>query len=266
MNQSAASFLTFISIATGGLIFIAFIIILFVIFYQRKIFSKQNQLDQLTIENQKQLLNAVLTTKESEQKRIAQELHDEIGSSVNSLKMHLHTLPIEELSKYKIADELVLISKNIRRISNDLMPAVLEELGLVAALKHICKRFQDATQIKFIYTENVNLKLSLTKIEELSMYRILQELFTNICKYSTANLVEIELKNDFNDFSIRVFDNGTGFIPSKENYTSSKDSLGLKNIQSRIQQLGATIHYEYGKPKGTIVTLTLKNKQDDHKN
>jgi signal transduction histidine kinase len=140
MNQSAASFITFISIATGGLILIAFIIILFVIFYQRKMFAKKNQLNQLTIENQKQLLEAVLTTKETEQKRIAQELHDEIGSSVNSIKMYLHSIPLEEQVKQKLTDDLVHVSKNIRRISNDLMPAVLEELGLIAALKYLCKK------------------------------------------------------------------------------------------------------------------------------
>ena len=58
---------------------------------------------------------------------------------------------------------------------------------------------------------------------------------------------------------IRIFDNGTGFIPSKENYTINNESLGLKNIQSRVQQLNATLSYEYGKPKGTLVTLTLNS-------
>lgn len=259
MNQSATSFITFISIATGGLILIAFIIILFVIFYQRKMFAKKNQLNQLNIENQKQLLEAVLTTKEAEQKRIAQELHDEIGSSVNSIKMYLHSITLEEQAKQKLTDDLVHISKNIRRISNDLMPAVLEELGLIAAIKYLCKRFQEASQLKFIYSDELSVDLNLSKKDALIVYRILQELLNNICKYSHANLVEIDVKHSQKKTMIRIFDNGTGFIPSKENYTINNESLGLKNIQSRVQQLNATLMYEYGKPKGTLVTLTLNS-------
>ena len=91
---------------------------------------------------------------------------------------------------------------------------------------------------------------------ELSLYRVVQELLNNIVKYSKATKVELNIRHDNKKMIIELNDNGTGFIPS-ETYLSKTDSLGLKNIISRIQQVRAKIDYSLLEPRGTRVTLTL---------
>lgn len=255
MNEEKILFL--IVIGTATLFFIALAIIGFVVVYQRKIFAKQSQISHLETENQKELINAVLTTKEMEQKRIAQELHDEIGSSINAVKMSLISMNIPSDSKKILTDELFQISKNVKRISNELMPSVLEELGFHQALIHLIKKFQDSSTIHFEIHSELDNPFPLDKSVELSLYRVLQELINNICKYSQATEVVLTVHHTSEILDINLVDNGSGFIPSFDNLTKS-DSLGLKNIKSRLQQIHGTDEYSFIEPKGTKVSIHLK--------
>lgn len=249
--------LLIITLGTVGLFLLALGLIAFIVIYQRKIFAKQSRISHLETENQKELINAVLITKEMEQKRISQELHDEIGSSINAVKMSLIGMNIPADSKKLISDELIQISKNVRRISNELMPSVLDELGFHQALVQLIKKMQDSSSIQFeIHTEIVN-PYPLDKSVELSLYRVLQELINNICKYSQASEVVLTVHHTADILNIYLVDNGSGFIPSFENLAKS-DSLGLKNIKSRLQQIQGTDKYSINEPKGTKVSIHLK--------
>lgn len=251
------SILYLITIGTATLFFIAIAVIGFVVVYQRKIFTKQSKISQLETENQKELINAVLTTKEMEQKRIAQELHDEIGSSINAVKMSLISMNIPADSKKLLSDELIQISKNVRRISNELMPSVLDELGFHQALVHLVKKFQDSSAIHFEVHSELENPYPLEKTVELSLYRVLQELMNNICKYAQATEVVLTIHHTSDTMEINLADNGTGFVPSEETLTKG-DSLGLKNIKSRLQQIHGTEEYTVNEPKGTKVRIHLK--------
>lgn len=246
-----------IAVGTVGMIVMIIAIIAFVIIYQRRIFHKHQQIAELETETQKELINAVLTTKEMEQKRIAQELHDEIGSSINAVKMSLISMNIPADSKKLLSEELLLISKNVRRISNELMPSVLDELGFHQALVHLIKKFQDSSSIKFEIHSELENPYPLDKTVELSLYRVLQELMNNICKYSQATEVVLTIHHTKDSIDINLVDNGTGFIPSEDTLTKG-DSLGLKNIKSRLQQIHGTEEYTVNEPKGTKVTIHLK--------
>jgi len=246
-----------IAFGTAAMVFIALAVVTFVIMYQRKMFTKQNQLAQLETENQKVLVNAVLTAKEMEQKRIAQELHDEIGSSVNAVRMSLIGMTIDDETKKKLNTELTDISKNVRRISNELMPSVLDELGFHQALVHLVKKYQESSQIEFEILTNLEDPYPLDKKVELSLYRILQELMNNIVKYSKATNVILTIHHNSKEIEINLVDNGDGFIPDENNLTKG-DSLGLKNIKSRLQQINGEENYSLNTPKGTKVTIHLK--------
>lgn len=244
------------TLGTGGMVMLAVMVIVFIVIYQRRIFKKKTQIAEMEMETQRLLMDAVLTTKELEQKRIAQELHDEIGSSVNAVKMSLIYMELSEDTRVKLNDDLLTISKNVRRLSNELMPSVLDELGFQQALIHLVKRFQESTNTVFETTQMVDLPFFIDKSVELSLYRVIQELINNILKYSNATKVELNVRHDSRYLLIELKDNGTGFIPS-EMYLSKTDSLGLKNIISRIQQVRAKIDYSLLEPSGTKVTIQL---------
>jgi signal transduction histidine kinase len=246
-------------IGTTTLIFIAIGVIGFVVIYQRKIFAKSSRIAQLETENQKELVNAVILAKEMEQKRIAQELHDEIGSSINSIKMSLIGMPLPEDIKSNLTEDLLQISKNVRRISNELMPSILEELGFHQAIKHLVKKFQTATKMKMEVIIELEDPYPLEKQVELSLYRVLQELINNVVKYANATEMVLTIHHTSNNIDINLIDNGNGFVPDQDNLTKG-DSLGLKNIKSRIQQIEGHEEYSILEPKGTKVHIHLKKK------
>jgi signal transduction histidine kinase len=245
------------TLGTGGMVMLAVMVIVFIVIYQRRIFKKKTQIALMEMENQRAMMDAVLKTKELEQKRIAQELHDEIGSSVNAVKMSLIYMQLEESARIKLNEDLLMISKNVRRLSNELMPSVLDELGFQQALVHLVKRFQESSNCVFDINQHASDPFSMDKAMELSMYRIIQELINNIIKYAKATKVTISVMHNDRAIKIELSDNGSGFIPT-DAYLSKTDSLGLKNILSRVQQINADISYELLEPSGTKVTLIVK--------
>lgn len=255
MNDDTLFFL----IATGtiGMVVIIVAIIGFVIVYQRKIFQKHQQLSELETQNQKALLEAVLVTKANEQKRIAQELHDEIGSSINAVKMSLIPMDLQPELKKQLNEELFQISKKVRRISNELMPSILDELGFHQAVAHLVRKNNESSPIQFDIESEVSEPFELSKMTQLSLYRVLQELMNNIVKYSNAKNAMVTIFHTADFLDINLVDDGEGFVPSMENL-SKTDSLGLKNIISRLQSVNGTSQYELNQPKGTKVSIHLK--------
>lgn len=254
LNDSEIVFM--MTLGTGGMVMLAVMVIVFIVIYQRRIFKKKTQIAEMEMETQRLLMDAVLTTKELEQKRIAQELHDEIGSSVNAVKMSLIYMDLQDGTREKLNEDLLTISKSVRRLSNELMPSVLDELGFQQAIVHLVKRFQESSSIIFETKQQVDLPFLIDKSTEMSLYRVVQELINNVVKYSQATKVVLNIRHDNKKLIIELNDNGTGFIPS-ETHLSKSDSLGLKNIISRIQQVRAKIDYSLLEPSGTRVTITI---------
>ena len=245
-----------IAVATIMMVVIVIAIIGFVIIYQRKIFQKHQQLSDLEMGNQKALVEAILVTKVNEQKRIAQELHDEIGSSINAIKMSLIPMDIWPELKKQLTDELVQINHKVRKISNELMPSVLDELGLNLAIGHLVRKTNETGLIKLDLVTDFHHPFELSKMTQISLYRIIQELINNILKYSNAQNTRLSILHTEDILEINITDDGDGFIPSVETLSKS-DSLGLKNIISRVQSINATIQYQMNTPKGTIVSIHL---------
>ena len=239
-------------IGTMTMILVALGLIIFIVFYQRKIIAKQRLINDLELDNQKKLVAAEINTKEREQKRIAQELHDDIGASLTAIRFMTQQIDDSQNVKIELMDALGVAAGKVRRISNDLLPHVLEELGLKDALIFLTSEFNKQGEVKFSFDEGVQEVLKLEKSEELSIYRIVQELCNNILKYAEASKVEIEFRSSKTGFVVNVVDDGNGIIPIKD---GRSESLGLKNIESRIQFIEGSIKIKLGKQKGTIVTI-----------
>jgi signal transduction histidine kinase len=242
-------------IGTAVMMLFIFAIVLFIIIYQRRISLKQAEIVALELENQKELMSAVIVSKEQEQRRIAEELHDDVGSILTAIKFSIPQLVKEEETKVLLINNISEAIQKVRRISNELLPSVLDELGLTTAIEALIKTLSNQN-IRFNFTVDINSEKNSKNIDknvELAFYRILQELINNIIKYANANQVFILLKIENDNLILSIQDDGLGFVPL-DHIEKSIPSLGLKNIESRIQQINGFIHYEKTNP-GTKVTL-----------
>ena len=240
---------------TAGMLLLAFAIIIFVIAYQRRLYTKQRELKELELETQKQLMEAVILTKEKEQKRIAQELHDGIGSALTALKVSLIQMDLLAEDKKWIGDSIKSIGNDVRRISNELMPSILEDMGLQMAMRKLVEMLERSSKIKFNLVQQSELSQHIhSDQEELAIYRVIQEILNNIVKYANASEVLVVEKIEQNHYVLEIIDNGDGFSPSENDLTKS-GSLGLKNIKSRIQQVNGSIEYNKLVSGGTKVII-----------
>lgn len=245
-------------LGTAVMVTLALFIIIFVVIYQRRLYSKQREMNELELEAQRELMEAVILAKEKEQKRMAQELHDGIGSALTALKMSIIQMNLVPEHKKQIDTNIKAISADVRRISNELMPSVLEDMGLQAALERLAQRIRGATLIECKYSRNNALDSLHNEEAQLALYRVVQELVNNIIKYAKATEISIAEEIIDGNYVLSISDNGTGFEPSESELTKP-GSLGLKNIKSRIQQVGGTITYKKLSPKGTNVNIEIRN-------
>jgi signal transduction histidine kinase len=141
------------------------------------------------------------------------------------------------------------------------LPSILEELGLVTAVKSLIKTLSDNKALTYIF-EAYGEQVRHPKDVELACYRVLQELLNNILKYAHATNVRVEITTNQTGIQITVVDDGNGFIP-EDHIDRERPSLGLKNIESRIQQIQGDITYEKRLPKGTKVLIDWKRHERD---
>lgn len=197
--------------------------------------------------------------RENERALISREVHDELGQSMTALKLDLN-----QMYKYfsnnqeavKRLDNMIgLISNTIKivqRISSDLRPGILDDLGLVAAIEWYCDEFENRTGIKCsIELDNSDYNDSR---KSLTFFRVLQECLTNVIRHSRATYVNVELHNSRKGTTLTIHDNGIG-IPAEK--IDSYNSMGLINVRERVRQFNGkvTILSKYG--KGTKITVFI---------
>ena len=196
-------------------------------------------------ENQLRLLSRrLLETQESERKNISRELHDEIGQTLTAAKINLQS--IQRITKsQKIVNELdVTISyleqslQQVRDISLDLRPSILDDLGIEAALRWLITRFTQNAKLKFeLEFSPANLKLP--KELELDCYRVTQEALNNIVKHAEAKNVKISLLLEGELIHLKITDNGKGFDVQKARELAIKGkSLGILGMEERVKLAG----------------------------
>lgn len=175
--------------------------------------------------------NQILQTQETERRRLAQDLHDDLGGTLSAIKgrianeaVHLETIHLVE----KAIEDLRLVSRN-------LMPPELTNEGLVKAIFHTIERLQNASKIEFTYIPFGKV-VQLSEEKELNIYRIVAELLNNIVKHSKATKAIIQLVYYNNYLLISLEDNGIGINTNENTW-----GIGLKNINSRVEFMKAKI-------------------------
>jgi two-component system, NarL family, sensor kinase len=212
----------------------------------------------------KELTQRVFDAQEEERGRVARELHDGISQILVGVRYALdntrrrlargdHDGAQDPLDKG--LDNLGTAITEVRRISRDLRPGVLDDLGLGPALKALTDDFSERTGIETEFT-TVVFRNRLDQDAKIALYRIAQEALTNIERHSEATHVTMDLRGHKKGATMRITDNGRG-IRSGPDHVSS--GLGLRNMQERIEQLDGTLRIlsSRGAQSGTVIEVHL---------
>jgi PAS domain S-box-containing protein len=208
------------------------------------------------------------SAREEEGNRIAREIHDELGGALTSLKWDLESLDkvISEsrdqlqlqILREKIAAMLRLSETTIsavRRISSELRPSVLDDLGLADAIEWQAREFQARTGI-ICHCECSVENVYLNQEQSTAVFRILQEALTNILRHAQATRVDIAIKEEADEFVLTISDNGRGIT---EDDKSRLQSLGLLGMRERAHLIGGEIDITGIEGQGTVVTVRVPN-------
>jgi PAS domain S-box-containing protein len=211
------------------------------------------------------LASQMIHAQETERKRISMELHDDLGQILTVLKLQVREidsgLPVDfqELRSHcaDLRNNIDEVIEKMRRLSRDLSPSILVDLGLPAALRYLTEEFSKYHDIK-LSLKMGHIRNRFTAAEEINLYRIFQEVLNNIVKHAQATRIEITIKKHNEQVTFRVHDNGKGFnrdhILSKD--TSSR-GLGLTAIGERIRMLGGTLEISSQEGEGTSIAFVV---------
>ncbi len=210
-----------------------------------------------------QLMNA----QEKERKRIAMELHDELGPSLAVLKMQIRGIQKQLGADQKNIKEeceqvrsyLNEVIDNVRRLCHDLSPTVLEHMGLIQGLGHLIDGFANQFRITRAFELDAE-NLPLTLEDQIMIYRIFQESLNNIAKHARATEVLMTLKEESGTIRLEVQDNGAGFDAPK--VLSRHRGLGLAALDERARMLGGTVKIQSQPGKGTCIACTIPLRPD----
>ena len=206
------------------------------------------------------LNSSIQTVREEERTNIAREIHDELGQQLTALKMDASWLNKKIMGNAvmteKINDMISLIDetvKIVRRISADLRPIILDDIGLIAALEWYSAEFEKRTGIPCSF-QSVFSELQLSKEIAICVFRIYQETLTNVARHSEATQVETKVDKVSETLLLTIKDNGKGFDSLA---VRNKRTLGILGMKERAGMCGGNFSIESIDRKGTTVTLTL---------
>jgi signal transduction histidine kinase len=202
----------------------------------------------------------LLRVQEDERKRISRELHDETGQALMVIRLYLGMMEPSVTArnvKGKIRETVEVVDRTIegiRRIIGKLSPLVLQELGLVAAIRKEAKDLAKTTGVKarVMISEEVG---RLAPGTEQAIYRVVQEALHNVAKHSQAKNVTVEMTRESRTIHLVVEDDGTGIQPRSSN--SRGHSFGLAGIKERIAMLGGVSRVISAKGKGTRIEISV---------
>lgn len=204
--------------------------------------------------------------REYERTKMSREIHDELGQQLTALKMDIDwVLHKQENQKKSVIVKLKEMLKmnddimtTIRRISFDLRPAIIDDLGLIAALEWKCNNFEKKTGISCQFISNIKERKFESNFS-INTFRILQETFTNISRHAEAKSVVVNVNQNKTELFIEIVDDGKGI--NNENINNGK-TLGILGMKERAALLGGSLVIEGTKNIGTITKLKLPFKNE----
>lgn len=253
-NQDITNIKLLITLGILITLFIAAVVILFVVYYQRKMLLKEASIKLMEQEKQIELFKASVEAEEKQKEKIARNLHDEINPILNTLKFNLtkHRIKAQknELDPVNmIADEKTLdnVIEGIRTICYDLIPSFFLEYGLIVSLESYVKSIQRIGEITGEFKADVipEEMESFNRQEQLNIYRVCLEVLNNLFKHSDCTFFKASIKSINQSLVFEITHNGKGITNEEMNiFTEKSKGLGLKSLKARIILLKANINYQ----------------------
>jgi signal transduction histidine kinase len=237
-------------------VLISVVILLSLIFIKR-IFNIQKQIEALRKQNESRVLSAILKTEEKERQHFAKELHDGLGPLLSAVKMTISAMGRDKGNTKFAGNAEKQIDESIttlREISNKLSPHVLNNFGLLKAVKSFIKNLAIIDNPVIHLNSNLEAKRFAYNIEVV-LYRVVCELISNSLKYAKANNLYIDLMADEKTITLKFMDDGEGF--DTQLLDREHKGLGYANIQSRIRSLNGSIQIFSAPNEGVTVNIQI---------
>jgi PAS domain S-box-containing protein len=218
---------------------------------------------------QRSRIAARVETVEEERRKIARELHDGLGQLLTAANLNLE-LAEQDLSDdpvqaretlVRVKDIITTTIREVRNISQNLRPAVLDDFGMVTAIRNLCDDFSRTGTVQVQFSD-YEMRKHYSPAIEIATYRICQEALSNIARHSKATEASIDIYNRESFILIVIQDNGTGFDPSDPRQSNS--GSGLINIRERAELLGGNVQIESRIDNGTEILIELPLKKDEN--
>jgi len=225
--------------------------------FQKNLYIQKLKEETLKTNYQNELLRSSIEAEEGERKRIAQDLHDELGAALSIMRMNIMMLEqknndagnnLSGLANVRQLSETALAS--VRNISHRLMPPQLESFGLLKTLEAVIEQINGAGSLSVELIPLCALG-DLSWTMDLTLYRVIMELINNTIKHSGASQAKIEFSDAGTHLKCVYTDNGRG-LPEQSNR-----GLGLKSIEGRMRAVEGSLEYGNNIGGGILVTITI---------
>lgn len=226
---------------------------------KRDVELQEKRIDSIIQNQELEKIDHMIEVQEAERSRIAQDLHDRLGSLLGALKLNFGTIDeqhADELQKtpepYNAVKNLIHESTiEVRRISHDMASGVLAKFGLVEAIYDLKNILESSGKVKISFHENGR-EERLSSHQEITIYRVVQEVVSNALKHANPNEIEIHLTKSKHQIMLIIEDDGTGFDVAK-----AEGGIGLQNMKKRVESIGGTLDIDSHVKSGTTVTIEL---------
>lgn len=234
--------------------------------YAQKALKEREELFRNLAENVRALSARMQSAREEEGTRIAREIHDELGGALTGIKWDLEgiesklevmngnsAIPDVRKQLKAITTQIESTIDTVRRISSELRPGVLDDLGLVAAIEWQGQQFQKRTGLK-VHWETVLDTADVSRERATAVFRIFQEVLTNVLRHSRASNIYVKLEQLANHLELEVADDGRGITEDEQRNTQS---LGILGMKERALLVGGEVRINGSDGKGTTVIVTV---------
>jgi two-component system, NarL family, sensor kinase len=249
-NKETIDIAAVVIMGSLGMLFLASGLIIFVVLYQKRVLQQKAQVQEAENRHQKAVLKATVEVAEHEREKIAKNIHDDVGTALNVLKLQLTKISRHagdaQQTESIVQESIGLLDEsisNVRGIARDLMPPTLIKLGFEKGLSELCRQIDASGAVQVEQAIDFS-KIKLPTRYEIQLYRAIREAINNILKHAEATLIQVSSETLLDRFQVHVSHNGKGITSEQaETLMQSDKGVGLKSIQSRVQLIKGTIQY-----------------------
>lgn len=207
-------------------------------------------------EQELRAIDAMIEGQEKERQRIANDLHDDLGSLMANVKLHFNALKEKDAPELFNKTNLLIDEayEKVRSVAHAKNSGVIAKQGLLVAITNMAEKISASNKIQIDVTDH-GLENRLENSLELTIFRIIQELITNIIKHAQASEATIHITNHEDSLNIMIEDNGIGFNPSQ--ITKTNKGMGISSIDKRVEHLNGKMTIESEPNKGATVIIDI---------